>query len=73
MLGDSPASPRNGVRLHAEIVSGITSEYLAGIDRNLHLLLQVQARALDGTLRALFERWRPGNENLQDQHQPRAA
>ncbi len=28
--------------------------------RGAHLLLQIRKRALDGTLRPLFERWYPG-------------
>ncbi len=28
--------------------------------RGAHLLLQTRTRALDGTLRPLFERWHPG-------------
>ena len=31
-----PASPRNRVRLQVGVASGIASEYLAGISRNLH-------------------------------------
>lgn len=31
--------------------------------RGAHLLLQIRVRALDGTLRPLFERWRPGPAN----------
>ncbi len=31
--------------------------------RGAHLLLQIRTRALDGTLRALFERWFPGLAN----------
>jgi hypothetical protein len=30
------------------------------IRRGAHLLLQTRTRALDGTLRPLFERWYPG-------------
>jgi hypothetical protein len=32
-----PASPRNRVRLQVGIASGIASEYLAGISRNLQM------------------------------------
>jgi hypothetical protein len=34
--------------------------------RGAHLLLQTRTRALDGTLRPLFERWYPGlaNDNI---------
>ena len=31
--------------------------------RGVHLLLQIRTRALDGTLRPLFERWYPGLAN----------
>ena len=31
--------------------------------RGAHLLLQTRTRALDGTLRPLFERWHPGLAN----------
>jgi len=31
--------------------------------RGAHLLLQTRTRALDGTLRAMFERWYPGLAN----------
>lgn len=31
--------------------------------RGAHLLLQIRTRALDGTLRGLFERWFPGLAN----------
>jgi hypothetical protein len=31
--------------------------------RGAHLLLQTRTRALDGTLRPLFERWYPGLTN----------
>ena len=31
--------------------------------RGAHLLLQTRTRALDGTLRPLFERWYPGLDN----------
>ncbi len=31
--------------------------------RGAHLLLQTRTRALDGTLRPLFERWYPGLAN----------
>ena len=31
--------------------------------RGTHLLLQTRTRALDGTLRPLFERWYPGLAN----------
>ena len=36
--------------------------------RGAHLLLQTRTRALDGTLRPLFERWYPGlaNDNPAD-------
>jgi hypothetical protein len=30
--------------------------------RGAHLLLQTRTRALDGTLRPLFERWSPGRQ-----------
>ena len=31
--------------------------------RGAHLLLQTRTRALDGTLRPMFERWHPGLAN----------
>ena len=31
--------------------------------RGAHLLLQTRTRVLDGTLRAMFERWYPGLAN----------
>ena len=39
--------------------------------RGAHLLLQTRTRALDGTLRPLFERWYPGlaNDNAADTEQ----
>ena len=43
--------------------------------RGAHLLLQTRTRALDGTLRPLFERWYPGlaNENPTSAGQAKAA
>jgi hypothetical protein len=43
--------------------------------RGAHLLLQIRTRALDGTLRLLFERWYPGlaNDNEADADQATAA
>jgi hypothetical protein len=43
--------------------------------RGAHLLLQTRTRALDGTLRPLFERWYPGlaNDNGSGAHQAIAA
>ncbi len=43
--------------------------------RGAHLLLQTRTRALDGTLRPLFERWYPGlaNDNLASAAQAAAA
>jgi hypothetical protein len=43
--------------------------------RGAHLLLQTRTRALDGTLRPLFERWYPGlaNDNADQPAQPAAA
>jgi len=43
--------------------------------RGAHLLLQTRTRALDGTLRPLFERWYPGlaNDNGKDVDQAVAA
>ncbi len=43
--------------------------------RGAHLLLQTRTRALDGTLRPLFERWYPGlaNDNPADAGQATAA
>jgi hypothetical protein len=43
--------------------------------RGAHLLLQIRTRALDGTLRPLFERWYPGlaNDNTAATVQPAAA
>jgi hypothetical protein len=43
--------------------------------RGAHLLLQTRTRALDGTLRALFEKWYPGlaNDNSADSAQAVAA
>jgi hypothetical protein len=38
-----------------------------------HLLLQTRTRALDGSLRATFERWYPGMMNDSNQDQSRAA
>jgi hypothetical protein len=42
--------------------------------RGAHLLLQMRTRALDGTLRPLFERWYPGlaNDNAADGRQAAA-
>ena len=34
--------------------------------RGAHLLLQTRSRALDGTLRPLFDRWYPGLANDND-------
>jgi hypothetical protein len=44
-------------------------------NRGAHLLLQTRTRALDGTLRPLFERWYPGpaNDNVAPDIQPGAA
>jgi hypothetical protein len=33
------------------------------VQRGAHLLFQTRTRALDGTLRPLFERWHPGLAN----------
>ena len=43
--------------------------------RGAHLLLQTRTRALDGTLRPLFERWYPGlaNDNTAGAAQVAAA
>ena len=43
--------------------------------RGTHLLLQTRTRALDGTLRPLFERWFPGlaNDNATGTDQAAAA
>jgi len=43
--------------------------------RGAHLLLQARTRALDGTLRPLFERWYPGlaNDNQESASQAEAA
>ena len=43
--------------------------------RGAHLLLQTRTRALDGTLRSLFEKWYPGlaNDNAAEAAQPEAA
>ncbi len=43
--------------------------------RGAHLLLQTRVRALDGTLRSMFERWHPGlaNDNTIATHQADAA
>ena len=43
--------------------------------RGAHLLLQTRTRALDGTLRPLFERWYPGlaNDNERGANQAVAA
>ena len=41
--------------------------------RGAHLLLQTRTRALDGTLRHLFERWYPGLANDNDADAERAA
>ena len=43
--------------------------------RGAHLLLQARTRALDGTLRPLFERWYPGlaNDNRESASQAEAA
>jgi len=43
--------------------------------RGAHLLLQTRTRALDGTLRPLFERWHPGlaNDNPKGAGQANAA
>jgi hypothetical protein len=43
--------------------------------RGAHLLLQTRTRALDGTLRPLFERWYPGlaNDNAEQAVQAAAA
>ncbi len=43
--------------------------------RGAHLLLQTRTRALDGTLRSLFEEWYPGlaNDNAAEAAQPEAA
>lgn len=38
-----------------------------------HLLLQTRTRALDGTLRPLFERWYPGLANDNDANAEQAA
>jgi hypothetical protein len=43
--------------------------------RGAHLLLQTRTRALDGTLRPLFEKWYPGlaNDNSAETAQAEAA
>ena len=41
--------------------------------RGAHLLLQTRTRALDGTLRAMFERWYPGLANDNQANTGRAA
>ena len=43
--------------------------------RGAHLLLQTRTRALDGTLRPMFERWHPGlaNDNPASAGQAAAA
>jgi len=41
--------------------------------RGAHLLLQIRARALDGTLRSLFEQWYPGLANDNSPAPPQAA
>ena len=41
--------------------------------RGAHLLLQTRTRALDGTLRAMFERWYPGLANDNQVNTERAA
>ncbi len=43
--------------------------------RGAHLLLQIRTRALDGTLRPMFERWYPGlaNDNAAADVQDAAA
>jgi hypothetical protein len=41
--------------------------------RGAHLLLQIRTRALDGTLRPLFERWYPGLANDNSAAAPQAA
>jgi hypothetical protein len=43
--------------------------------RGAHLLLQTRTRALDGTLRPLFEKWYPGlaNDNSAETAQVEAA
>jgi len=45
------------------------------IRRGAHLLLQTRTRALDGTLRPLFEHWYPGlaNDNPKNADQANAA
>jgi hypothetical protein len=41
--------------------------------RGAHLLLQTRTRALDSTLRAMFERWYPGLANDNAVNTDRAA
>ena len=41
--------------------------------RGAHLLLQIRTRALDGTLRSLFEQWYPGLANDNSPAAPQAA
>ncbi len=41
--------------------------------RGAHLLLQIGTRALDGTLRTMFERWYPGVANNNMVNTDRAA
>ena len=41
--------------------------------RGAHLLLQTRTRALDGTLRTMFERWYPGLANDNRVNTGRAA
>jgi hypothetical protein len=41
--------------------------------RGAHLLLQTRTRTLDGTLRAMFERWYPGLANDNGVNTERAA
>ena len=72
---------RTGSRLAESTVNAVISKRFAKrqqmqwTKRGAHLLLQTRTRALDGTLRPLFERWYPGlaNDNTAGTAQVAAA
>ena len=64
---------RTGERIPSAFVEGTVNtvigkrfakkQQMQWTPRGAHLLLQTRTRALDGTLRAMFERWYPGLAN----------
>ena len=79
----SPATPRAGERISSCLAESTVNDVISKrfakrqqmqwTRRGAHLLLQTRTRALDGTLRPLFERWYPGLANDNTEQVTKAA